>query len=59
MLGHSFMDRLFSFHNVQFFAFLLALYGTDNIVLFVSWCFVLGVDWFLSKGVGHWDLSER
>ena len=50
MLGHSFMEGLFSFPNVPFIAFFLALYGTD-IALFVSWCFVLGVDQSLSEGV--------
>lgn len=31
MLGHSFIEELLSFPNVQFFAFLLALYRIDNI----------------------------
>ena len=36
------------------------LYGRDAIVLFVSWCFVIGVDQSLSEGDGgfepHWDI---
>lgn len=41
VLGHSFMEGLFSLPNVQFLAFLPALYSIDNIVLFLSWCLVL------------------
>ena len=60
MLGHSFMEGLFSFTSVQFIAFLLALYGIDDIALFVSWCFVVRLTSFCLKGVGgfelHWDI---
>ena len=44
VLGHLFMEGLFSFPNVQFTAFLLAPYGIDDIALFVSWCFALGAN---------------
>ena len=40
------MDRLFSFPNVQFIAFVLALYGIDGIALFV-----LGMDQSLGQGL--------
>ena len=56
----SFMEGLFSFPNAQFIAVLLALYGIDDIALFVSWCFVLGVNQSMFEGVGgfelHWDV---
>ena len=58
MLCHSFMERLFSFPDVQFIAFYLALYGIDNIALFGPWCFVLGVDQSLSEGVGGFELHR-
>ena len=48
MLCRTLMEALFSFPGVQFVAFLLALYGRDDIALFVSWCFVLGVDQWTS-----------
>ena len=50
VLCHTFMDRLLSFLKVQFIAFFLALYGIDEIALFVPWCFVLGVDQSLYEG---------
>ena len=52
------MDGLFSFPDVQFIAFFLALYGIVNIALFVTWCFVLGVDQSLSEGVGGFELHR-
>ena len=56
MLGHLFMEGLFRFTSVQLIAFLLALYGIDDIALLVSWCFVLGVNQSLSEGVGVFTL---
>ena len=58
MLCHTLMAGLFSFPIVQFIAFFLALYGIDDIALFVSWCFVLGVDQSLSEGVGGLELHR-
>ena len=49
VLGHLFMKRLFSFPNLKFIAFPLALHGIDYIAFFVSWCFVLGFEL-------HWDV---
>ena len=54
----TFLDGLFSFPNVQFIAFFLALYGIDNIALLVLWCFVLGVDQSMSEGVGVFELHR-
>ena len=56
---HMLMDGLFSFPNVQFIAFFPALYGIDNIALFVPWYFVLGMDQFLSEGVGGFELHRH
>ena len=36
MLAHLLIDGLFSFPNVQFNAFLLALHGIEDIALFLS-----------------------
>ena len=56
MLCHTFINGLFSFPNVQFIAFLMALYGIEDIALFASWWVVLGVDQSLSEGVGGFEL---
>ena len=50
--------QLIRFLNVQFIAFFLVLYDIDDIALFVSWCFALEVDQFLSEGVGGFELHR-
>ena len=59
VLCHMLMEGLFSFPNVHFIAFFLALYGTDDIALFVSWCFVLGVDQSLSEGLFNFSKTPE
>lgn len=46
-VAYAFVAALFS----KILAFHIALYYMHNIILLVSWCFVLGVDQSLSKGV--------